>query len=167
VALDDRAGPFEVGFRAVAISDRCHLIGIQLISKRVHLAKRLLKSARGNDLDDERGLVAGILEGMPLCARLKDKVAWLADYFLLAEERSDTAVDDETVLVLPAVAMQWRSERTWRHEVLEQREPSSGLRALDHEPVADCFERSQHVTLAGAQQAWRAFFLHHSSSLHV
>src|SRR3712207_8858822 len=62
-------------------------------------------------------------------------------YELLAEEGADAPFQHEAVLVLPAVPVQWGSERARWHRVLDEREAAAGFIAADHETHADRQDR--------------------------
>ena len=94
--------------------------------------------ARGrDDLQDPGRLVAGVPERVPLVARLEDEIAGAADHDVIAQQRTDTSLEDVAVLVLARVPMHRRSQRARRHGVFDEREPTPGLLAIDHEPNPD------------------------------
>src|SRR5918999_3074579 len=104
------------------------------------LLEEALEPGGRDDLEEPRGLVAGVPEGVPLVARLEDQVAGAADHDLVAKQRADAALEHVAVLVLAEVAVQGRRERPRRHRVLHEREPLVGLGPIDHEPDADASE---------------------------
>ena len=105
--------------------------------------KNSLEARRRDDLEDPRGLVAGVPERVPLVARLEDEVAGLGDHHLVAEQRAHAAPRARAVLVLARVAVERRGERARRHRVLDHREPTAGLIPVGHVPCADAAEEAQ------------------------
>src|SRR5205823_645412 len=59
------------------------------------------------------------------------------DHDLVPQERSDAPLDDVAVFVFMNVAVERRGQRTRRHRVLDQGEPSAGLGSVKHEPDPD------------------------------
>src|SRR4051794_22543035 len=87
VALEQAGDAVDVELDAVALGERRAraLRGLGL----AELVEEALEARRGDDLEDPRGLVAGVPERVPLVARLEDEVARLAEDDLVAELRAD------------------------------------------------------------------------------
>src|SRR5262249_51751774 len=106
------------------------------------LLEEALETGRRDDLEDPARLVAGVPERVPLVARLEDETAWTSFDHFLAQKRAHPPLQDEAVLVFARVQMQGRGERTWRHRMLDEREPLGCLVAVDHEAHADAAEEA-------------------------
>src|SRR6267154_470889 len=105
--------------------------------------EELLEARGRDDLEDAGRRVARIPEGVPLALRLEDEIAHLAVNDLAAEVCPDSTLEDKAVLVLPTVPMHRRCQCAGLHWMLDQREPASGLRAINQEADSDASQFSE------------------------
>src|SRR4051794_38157404 len=113
----------------------------------------MLEAARGDDLEDPAGLVAGIPERVPLVARLERKVPHLCMDNLFTELGAHPPLEHEAVLVLTRVLVERCRQGPGRHRMLDQREATAGLLGPGHHAGAD---RPQVDCLAavGSDDPW-------------
>jgi hypothetical protein len=111
-----------VHLEPVAGGDRRDLVGLRLArgEKLDQLLEILLETRRRDDLEEARVLVTCVPDGVPLTARLVDKVARAAVDDLVCEERPDPAAENVAVLVLPAVAVERRRQSARLERVLNE-----------------------------------------------
>jgi hypothetical protein len=74
---------------------------------------------------------------VPLVAGFEDEIPLLRVHDLIAEQRSHASLKDIAVLVLVRVTVERGGECPWRDRMLDEREPTTGFLAPNHESNAD------------------------------
>src|SRR5690349_2854055 len=115
--------------------------GLERAAERRKLTKVSLETRGRDDLKDPAGRVTRVPEGVPLVAWLEHQVASTGLDNVVAQQRSHPSLKHEAVLVLARVTVQRRSERPWRHRMLEKREPIARFGAVDQKAHANAAEK--------------------------
>jgi len=100
-----------------------------------------------------QGGFAGVPERVPLVARLEREITWLGVHHVIAEQRSQPALEDETVLIHTSVAVERRREMARRDRMFHEREPAARLFASDHEPYSGPAEIEDRAVMR-THDAW-------------
>ncbi|GAB91941.1 hypothetical protein GORHZ_154_00300 [Gordonia rhizosphera NBRC 16068] len=90
---------------------------------------------------------------MPLTARLENQVTGFGDHLDAVEDRADTALEDEAVLIFVPVSVHRCGDRARGQEMFDDGESSVCLRGVEEEPVADTIDRTEKLALRGADEA--------------
>jgi hypothetical protein len=89
--------------------------------------EKLLDAAWCDQFQDPQRLISCIPERVPVITRLEDDVTRCSDDLVAILEDSEPTFEDDTVFILPTVPMQWSSQYSWRHDVLDQSHRSAGV----------------------------------------
>src|SRR5207247_496889 len=127
-----------------------------------HILEVMFESGRRDDLEDSTHGIAGIPKGVPLIARLEHQVAGICVDDLVAQRRTEPALEDKTVLVLSCVAMQGSREMPWRDRMLDQGETTTRFVTPHHESNATRSE-IDHLSVVWTNNSWRHQANHSSS----
>ena len=97
--------------------------------------EQLLETGRRDQLQDDKRLVAGVPEGVPLPAWLEHDVAGGGSDLVVTEHRPKGSAEDVGELVLVVVQMDRRCDCADVESLLDECEAVVGVGAADHEPV--------------------------------
>src|SRR4029079_14283491 len=91
---------------------------------------------------------------MPLVTRLEDEFTRPGLHHIISKQRTDAPFRYVAVFVLARMPMQRRAKGTRRHRVFDEREPTAGFNAIDHETHPHASEEAR-VAVTWTEDPWR------------